>query len=452
MSEFDKASDTFVTWLKENGATVADSIAIKDFRSQNAGRGVVAVKDIKEGDLLFSLPRKVLLSEETSELANIPDVKEKLQQLDGWSPLILCMMYESQREQSFWKPYFDILPKEFSTPMFWDQKDLEELASTSVIDKIGKEDAETLYKETLLPIIKSHPDVFDEKVHNVELFHVCGSLIMAYSFHDELAVRKRQEIDEKDRQDETEDEDEDSDDEQEEQGIIAMVPMADMLNHRTGFNNARLFHEPEALQMRAIKDIKAQEQIYNTYGDLCNGDLLRKYGFVDEPNEHDIVEISGDLVLNECCPIDSSEKEKEAKNRSAFEIIIQVTFLLEEEALDDCFVIESNGNISPELLVCVQVFMMSSQEFSTMLGKRKLPKPKRSAVVMDKIVAILSKRLEQYSGSVEEDEKRLRDSNLSLNQHNSLIVKIGEQLILQKALNQAQAADEDGPKRKKLRK
>lgn len=49
----------------------------------------------------------------------------------------------------------------------------------------------------------------------------------------------------------------------------------------------------------------------------------------------------------------------------------------------------------------VQVFMMSSQEFSTMLGKRKLPKPKRSAMIMDKIIAILTKRLEQYAGSVE---------------------------------------------------
>ncbi|CAM0143114.1 Ribosomal lysine N-methyltransferase 4 [Umbelopsis sp. WA50703] len=436
MSEFDKASDTFVLWLRDNDATVSDSIAIKDFRSQNAGRGVVAVKDIKEGDLLFSLPRKILLSEETSELANIPDVKEKLQQLDGWAPLILCMMYESQRKQSFWKPYFDILPKEFSTPMFWEQKDLDELAGTSVIDKIGKDDAETLYKETLLPIIQSHPDVFDENVHNVQLFHVCGSLIMAYSFHDELAVRTGQVGEKK------EDDDVDSDDEEEDQGIIAMVPMADMLNHRTGFNNARLFHEPEALQMRAIKDIKAQDQVYNTYGDLCNGDLLRKYGFVDDPNEHDIVEISGDLVRDECCPIDSSEEEKEAK----------VTFLLEEEALDDCFVIESNGDIPPELLVCVQVFMMSSQDFSTMLGKRKLPKAKRSAVVMDTIKAILNKRLDQYPGHLEDDENRLRDSSLKLNQHNSLIVKIGEQRILQKALLQAHSADDQDRKRKKLRK
>lgn len=26
--------------------------------------------------------------------------------MSGWSPLILCLMYESQREDSFWKPYF----------------------------------------------------------------------------------------------------------------------------------------------------------------------------------------------------------------------------------------------------------------------------------------------------------------------------------------------------------
>jgi N-lysine methyltransferase SETD6 len=133
---------------------------------------------------------------------------------------------------------------------------------------------------------------------------------MAYSFHDELTPKpsSKADVDEK-----KETEDDDEEDEEEEEGIIAMVPMADMLNHRTGFNNARLFHEPEALQMRAIKDIRASEQIYNTYGDLCNADLLRKYGFVDEPNDFDIVEISGDLVRDVSCPADMTDEEKDAK-------------------------------------------------------------------------------------------------------------------------------------------
>ncbi|KAH8551536.1 hypothetical protein BGW37DRAFT_513309 [Umbelopsis sp. PMI_123] len=393
MSEFDDASEHFIEWLKVNDATVSDSLAIKDYRSEKAGRGVVATKDIKKDELLFSLPRKVLLSEETSQLATLPGMKEILNSLEGWAPLILCLMYECKLENSFWKPYLDILPNTFDTPMFWDDKDLDELVGTGVPDKIGREDAENMFKDIIQPIIQGHPDVFNENVHNLELFHICGSLIMAYSFHDELTPKasKNASAGEK-KEDAEEDADSDDDDEEEDQqGIIAMVPMADMLNHRTGFNNARLFHEPQALQMRAIKDIKAEEQVYNTYGDLCNADLLRKYGFVDNPNDYDIVEISGDLVRDVSCPADVTEEEKDAK----------VTFLLEEDVLDDYFVIEKNGDIPIELLASVQVFMMSSQEFAIALKKRKVPKPRLTPAVIDKVRLILAKRLEHYKTTLE---------------------------------------------------
>jgi hypothetical protein len=41
-------------------------------------------------------------------------------------------------------------------------------------------------------------------------------------------------------------------------------------------------------------------EIYNTYGDLSNGELLRKYGFVDEENPFDCVEIPLEIVLRVC--------------------------------------------------------------------------------------------------------------------------------------------------------
>jgi SET domain-containing protein 6 len=150
-------------------------------------------------------------------------------------------------------------------------------------------------------------------VHNLELYHICGSLIMAYSFNDELQKtdKKKEDYAEEDEEDEDDEEDEEEE-EEEDQGLISMVPMADMLNHKTGYNNARLFHEPDSLQMRAIKDIAEGEQIYNTYGDLCNADLLRKYGFADENNEFDIVELDGKLIVDCCCP-DQDEELVEKK-------------------------------------------------------------------------------------------------------------------------------------------
>ena len=87
-------------------------------------------------------------------------------------------MYESQKENSLWKPYFDILPREFDTPMFWNDDDLAELEGTGVIgnelklfklllevtmymngifimiDKIGKADMERQFNEYFLPIIQ----------------------------------------------------------------------------------------------------------------------------------------------------------------------------------------------------------------------------------------------------------------------------------------------------------
>lgn len=136
---------------------------------------------------------------------------------------------------------------------------------------------------------------------------MCGSLIMAYSFNDELQKTKTSETGEKEQKDGSDEENEEGEEEEEEEeeednGLISMVPMADMLNHKTGYNNARLFHETDGLQMRAIKDIAEGEQIYNTYGDLCNADLLRKYGFTDDKNEFDIVELDGRLIVETCCP------------------------------------------------------------------------------------------------------------------------------------------------------
>ena len=64
-----------------------------------------------------------------------------------------------------------------------------------------------------------------------------------------------------------------------------MVPVADLLNHKTGHNNARLFYEKASLQMVAIEPIQSGTEVFNTYGSLSSADLLRKYGFV-EPAEN----------------------------------------------------------------------------------------------------------------------------------------------------------------------
>src|SRR5690242_16130573 len=91
-----------------------------------------------------------------------------------------------------------------------------------------------------------------------------------------------------------------------------------MLNYKTGHNNARLFIEAESkkkkskakkkkvdakapkneYEMKAISAIPHGAEIFNTYGDLANSELLLKYGYVeDEPNPFDFVKLYLPAVL-----------------------------------------------------------------------------------------------------------------------------------------------------------
>ncbi|KAF9289821.1 hypothetical protein BGZ68_008544 [Mortierella alpina] len=418
MSSFDQVNSTFLAWLEAHGATVSKSISLQDYSAEGAGRGVVAVADINKDEELFSIPRPLLLSPETSALAQ----KIDLTSLEGWNPLMMCMIYEYCRGgDSHWKPYFDILPMEFSTPMFWSAEDLQELAGTGVMDKIGKDEAESIFAEKLWPLIKSHADLFPVQDQDegafLKIFHRMGSLIMAYAFHDTLPGQD---------EDEDMDDDEDDEDEEEEKVTVSMVPMADMLNHKTGYNNARLFHEKDCLRMVAIKSIKSGQQIYNTYGDLCNADLLRKYGFVDVPNPHNIAEISGESVVAKCAVGDDKDKDE------------KVEWLLEHDGLEDFFILEAGDEIPEELVGCIKILMMPIDEFrTTVVEGKKLPSTKLTLEVQKVLRELLETKIVEYTSNAKDDKVLLKQGSDTQpqNKRNAAIVRSGERDIVQSVLD-----------------
>ncbi|KAN0059922.1 Ribosomal lysine N-methyltransferase 4 [Thecaphora frezii] len=106
--------------------------------------------------------------------------------------------------------------------------------------------------------------------------------------------------------DSEEEEEEEEEDESERICDISMVPMADMLNARFASDNARLFYKSSELCMRSTKPIAAGSQIFNTYADPPNSDLLRRYGHVDEPNGNDVVELPSSLVVDAAVSLLSS--------------------------------------------------------------------------------------------------------------------------------------------------
>lgn len=64
--------DTITDWMSKNGAVI-DGVEIGEF--DGYGFGLKAAKDIKEGDLLICVPRKLML---TTEFARTSELGEKI--------------------------------------------------------------------------------------------------------------------------------------------------------------------------------------------------------------------------------------------------------------------------------------------------------------------------------------------------------------------------------------
>lgn len=132
-------------------------------------------------------------------------------QMTGWKPVMLAILLEKFDEESFWRPYFDFLPASFDLlPSVWSSEERKFLQGSCILEKIEgiKEDYETNFKEILEKCFPNYP--LPES-----LFHFAGCLVSSYSFVDET-------------------------DDEEENLEIMMIPLADLFNHKTGYNNVRI--------------------------------------------------------------------------------------------------------------------------------------------------------------------------------------------------------------------
>lgn len=297
-SNFDKATTEFIEWLKNNGVEISPKVKIEDLRFQNQGRGLVATEDIEEDEILFTLPESVLLSiKNNSLLSQKPGITEKLEVLSSWESLIVILLYEVYAvPDSKWKQYFDVLPikdkENYKSDqlMFWSEEELAHLRPSLIVDRIGRESAEEMYNKLFPGIVIEDLGINELKGVTLEQYHSVASLIMSYSF-DIFDMLKNTE-NETHRDDAYNSDESDDEKEDDREMMKAMVPLADTLNADTKLHNASLIPSGSELRMVAIKKIKKGDQIYNTYSEHPNSELLRRYGYVEsDGSKYDFGEV-----------------------------------------------------------------------------------------------------------------------------------------------------------------
>ena len=94
-------------WIIENGGQVNHKISIEETPH---GRSIKSIDVIDTDEVLFNIPKNLLLNLSNIDLQIEGDISEKCS-------TVIALLYEMKREESFWQPYIDIFPpmKELET-------------------------------------------------------------------------------------------------------------------------------------------------------------------------------------------------------------------------------------------------------------------------------------------------------------------------------------------------
>ncbi|ODQ77175.1 hypothetical protein BABINDRAFT_163687 [Babjeviella inositovora NRRL Y-12698] len=342
---FDQDTASFSQWLTLHRVELSSKVLIADLRALYQGRGVVALEDIAEDEVVFSIPRSAILNVETSALSSLNGNRDVLAGLGQWEALILVLLYEqSLGAASNWASYFGVLPTEFSSLMYWSDAELALLEPSLVGNRIGKDSSVEMYERLFPAVVEALGVAAQIGSTTIEDFHKIGSLIMAYSFDCQ-------------KPDFGEDEDDEDD---EDEYLKCMVPLADTLNADTTLANVNLMSTPEELVMKSVKAISKGEQIYNTYGDHPNAEILRRYGYVEwSGSKFDFAEI----------PLNSIKQvfvDEGALTEKFWETMLHTIADTELEEIDEEVVLEAydcynDGTVLPELFLLLQVATLANQ-------------------------------------------------------------------------------------------
>lgn len=258
--------DDLLSWCDEHGFCPSPKIELVNFGGLR-GRGVRAKGDISNGEMLFKVPHQWRIVGEATPA-----------KLTSFERTAIALEKERRRGSiSVFAPYISFLDSlnpatTLHQPLIWNDEELRELRGCSIEPYIGRSDHEVRYENTIEPELKS----LGMEMTRAQWFHLLA-LVQAYAFSGGV---------------------DDSD------SNVLMTPLADVLNASVTLNNARAFEDEGSggIVMRAIEEIQAGSEIFNIFGELSNGELLRHYGYVESPefgmplNPFDEVEISGKSV------------------------------------------------------------------------------------------------------------------------------------------------------------
>ncbi|VVA96844.1 unnamed protein product [Arabis nemorensis] len=246
-------------------------------------RGLVASQNLRKGEKLLFVPPSLVISAD-SGWTN-PEAGEVMKRYDvpDWPLLATYLISEaSLQKSSRWYNYISALPRQPYSLLYWTRAELDMYLEASQIRERAIERITNVigtYEDLRSRIFSKHPHLFPKEVFNDETFKWSFGILFS-------RLVRLPSMD----------------------GRFALVPWADMLNHNCEVETYLDYDKSsKGVVFTADRPYQPGEQVFISYGNKSNGELLLSYGFVprEGTNPSDSVELALSLTKN-----DKSYKEK----------------------------------------------------------------------------------------------------------------------------------------------
>ncbi|XP_062569991.1 actin-histidine N-methyltransferase-like [Saccostrea cucullata] len=403
----EKAIPEFLEWLKKHNV---DTSAVEITSFPDCGYGLQATKDLNESDPFLTIPRKVMMTTGTAKESLLGPLIEEDKILQAMPSVVLALHVLCERRQadSFWKPYINVLPNEYTTPLYFLPEDLLHLkgspAQSDCIKQfrnIARQYAcfyrvfQTSQNADKLPIKDCF--TFDD-----------------YRWAVSTVMTRQNQIPTPDGGKIT----------------FALIPMWDMCNHCNGTITTDYNLDKDCSECFALRNFKAKEQVFIFYGARSNAELLIHNGFVYPENELDRVAVR--LGISKGDPL------YEQKNELLKKLGLAV--------LRNFYIHSGMIPVDPQLMAFLRVFCMSEENLKELNSKELTEEDAEkigdidvpvSAENEEKVWAFLETRtallLRAYDTASEEDEELLQKKEMNIHERLAVQLRMCEKRILKAA-------------------
>ncbi|KAM7249721.1 hypothetical protein ACFE04_019880 [Oxalis oulophora] len=259
-----------VEWGESNGVKAKVEIACVE----GAGRGALALEDLKVGDLALEIPISLIISEDILYESDMYKILEKMDGVSSETMLLLWSMKEKHNCKSKYKHYFDTLPEQFNTGLSFGVEAIMQMDGTFLLEEIvqAKEHLRIQYAELFPALSRHRPDVFPPEFFTWEQFLWACELWYSNSMKVKFLDGKLR---------------------------TCLVPIAGFLNHSLCphvTHYGKVDSTTHSLKFPLSRPCRKGEECFLSYGKLSSSHLITFYGFLPRTdNLYDVIPLDIDV-------------------------------------------------------------------------------------------------------------------------------------------------------------